>query len=138
MVALFQMCGIVLVLSAMLYMFVRYLMAEGPKCLRCLMLMPSGPVELLLVLSEMADCIWVVVRCVLSVTKFLTLRSIHLLILLVLYGVTFVNCLLNAFALSLSVIAVLVPKRMLLFCCVGDFFCDSFAIVLHSECGLCL
>ena len=32
-----------------------------------------------------------------------------------------VICLLKAFALSMSVMVVLVPKRMLLFCCVGCF-----------------
>ena len=33
-------------------MFVRYLIASGPTCLRCLMSMPSGLVELLFVLFE--------------------------------------------------------------------------------------
>ena len=33
-------------------MFVRYVIASGPRCLRCLMSMPSGPVELLFVLFE--------------------------------------------------------------------------------------
>ena len=45
-VAHFQRWGdIVLMFRAMLYMFVRYLMASGSRCLRCLMFMPSGPVE---------------------------------------------------------------------------------------------
>ena len=60
-VALFQICGIVLVLRDELKRFVRYFMAKGPKCLRCLMLMPSGPMELLFVLFEMAVCIHVVI-----------------------------------------------------------------------------
>ena len=50
--ARFQRWGIVLVLRAVLYMFVRYLMASGPRCLRCLMCMLSNPVELLFVLFE--------------------------------------------------------------------------------------
>ena len=41
-VARFQRWVIVLVFRAVLYMFVRYLMASGPRCLRCLMFMPSG------------------------------------------------------------------------------------------------
>ena len=36
-------------LRAALYMFVRYLMASGSRFLRCLMFMPSGPVEFLFV-----------------------------------------------------------------------------------------
>ena len=51
-VARFQRWGIVLVFRAVLYMFVRYLMASDPRCLRCLMFMPSGPLELLFVLFE--------------------------------------------------------------------------------------
>ena len=51
-VARFQRWDIVLVFRAMLYMSVRYLMASDPRCLRCLMSMPSGPVELLFVLFE--------------------------------------------------------------------------------------
>ena len=102
------------------------------------MLMPSGPVELLFVLCEMAICTWMVVSCIICVGRFLIVRSMCLLILFVRCGVTFVNCLLKAFALSLSVMAVLVPKRMLLFCCVGGFLLDSFVMVPHSECGLCL
>ena len=51
---------------------------------------------------------------------------------------TFVNCLLKAVAFSLSVMAVLDPKRMLLLSCVGGFLLDSFALVPNRECGLCL
>ena len=41
-VARFQKWGIVLVFREMLYMFVKYLMTSGPRCLRCLIFMPSG------------------------------------------------------------------------------------------------
>ena len=51
-VAHFQIGGIVLVFRAVLYMFVRYLMASGPRCLSYLMSVPSGPMELLFVLFE--------------------------------------------------------------------------------------
>ena len=56
-------------------------MASGLRCLRCLMFMPSGPVELLFVLFDMANCTYVMVS--------------HI-----------VNCLLKAFGLSMSVMAV--------------------------------
>ena len=58
-------------------------MARGPKCFRCLMLMPSGPVELLFVLFEMASCISVVVSCIASAGRFLIVRSMRLLVLFV-------------------------------------------------------
>ena len=50
--ARFKRWGIVLVFRAVLYMFVRYLMASGPRCLSCLMFMSSGPVKLLFVLFK--------------------------------------------------------------------------------------
>ena len=137
-VARFQRWGIVLVFRAVFYMFVRYLMASGPMCLRCLMFMPSDAVEFLFVLFEMANCTFVVVSRISSVGSFLVLWSMCLLILFVLYGVTFVNCFLNSFALCMSVMAVLVPKRMLLFHCVGCYLLDSFALVPRRECELCL
>ena len=42
--------GMMLSLSAALYMFVRYFSLRLPMCLRCFMLMLSGPVELLFLL----------------------------------------------------------------------------------------
>ena len=43
---------IMLVLRAVLYMFMRYLMSSNPKCQRRRMFMPLGPVKLLFVLFE--------------------------------------------------------------------------------------
>ena len=54
MLASFHMCGMVLVLRVRLKVLVRYVRPNGPMCLRCLMLMPSGPVELLFLLFRMA------------------------------------------------------------------------------------
>ena len=54
MLASFHMCGMVLVLRARLNVLVRYVRPSGPMCLRCLMLMPSGPVEVLFLLFRMA------------------------------------------------------------------------------------
>ena len=96
---------------------------------RCLIFMPSGPVELLLILFEMANCICVVVSCISLVGRVLIIWSMCLLVLLVLYGVTFMNCLSKAFALSMSMMAALVPKQMLLFYCLSSFLLDSFAMV---------
>ena len=59
-----------------------------------------------------------------------------LLILLVLYGVTFVNYLLKAFASSMSVMTVSFKVNAFVFC-VGGLLLDSFAMVPHRECGLC-
>ena len=46
-------------------------MASGCRCVRCLMFMPSGPVELLFVLFEMANCTCVVVSRISLVVRFL-------------------------------------------------------------------
>ena len=54
MLAHFHTCGILLSLSAALYMFVRYFSPSLPLCLRCFMLMLSGPVELLFLLLLIA------------------------------------------------------------------------------------
>ena len=101
-VAHFQRWSIVLVLRVMLYMFVMYLKASVPRCLRYLMFMASGPVGLLFVLFEMANCTCVVVSRISSLGTFVIVWSMCLLILFVLYGVTFVSYLLKAVALSLS------------------------------------
>ena len=66
------------------------------------------PSRILLVLFDMVNCTCVVVSRISFVGRFLIVRSMCLLILFVLYAVTFINCLLNTFALSMSVMAVLV------------------------------
>ena len=50
----FHTCGILLSLSAALYMFIWYFSTSLPMCLRCFMLMLSGPVELLFLLLLIA------------------------------------------------------------------------------------
>ena len=62
--------------------------------------------ESLFVLFEMANCTCVVVSYVFLVGRVLIVWSMCLLLLLVLYGVTFMNCLLLK-ALYMSVMAVL-------------------------------
>ena len=54
MLANFHTGGILLSLSAALYMFVRYFSPSLPMCLRCFMLLLSGPVELLFLLLLIA------------------------------------------------------------------------------------
>ena len=51
-------------LSAALYMFVRYFSPSLPMCLRCFMLMLSGPVELLFLLLLIAAWTCSVVMCI--------------------------------------------------------------------------
>ena len=51
-------------LSAALYMFVRYFSPSLPMCLRCFMLMLSGPVELLFLLLFIAAWTCSVVMCI--------------------------------------------------------------------------
>ena len=47
MLANFHMCGIILLLRAVLNIFVRNASTSGPMCFRCLMFSLSGPCELL-------------------------------------------------------------------------------------------
>ena len=64
MLANFHTWGILLSLSAALYMFVRYFSPSLPMCLRCFMLMLSGHVELLFLLLLIAALTWSVVMCI--------------------------------------------------------------------------
>ena len=64
MLSSFQTCGILLSLSAALYMFVRYFSPNLPMCLRCFMLMLSGPVELLFLLPLISVWTCSVVMCI--------------------------------------------------------------------------
>ena len=113
-------------------MLLRYLVANGPRCLRCLMFMPLGSVELLFLLHLCSVNLY-----------FLGGKGLDCMVYV---PVDFVCAIwsdicelfVTAFALSMSVMAVLVPKQMLLFCCVGGFLLNSFAMVPHRKCGLCL
>ena len=76
--ACFQVLGIVFVLMEMLNMCVRYLMAVGPRCFRCLMFMLSGPVELLFFACLIACIVWPVVIVIGVFLSFLVFLSIIL------------------------------------------------------------
>ena len=55
MLAIFHMCGIMLVLRTVFNMLVRNAIPRGPTCFRCLMFNLSGPCELLFLLCFIAS-----------------------------------------------------------------------------------
>ena len=114
-------------------------MARGPKCFRCLMLMLSGPVELLFLLVLMASKTWMLVIWILSeLGSLFILLSIFRLFLSVEYLVTFTNCLLKAFVFSFRVIfSLLLNKIVLLGSCLIVLFC-SWCKVFQKMCVLVL
>ena len=61
--AIFHVCGIVFELSEMLNIVVRYVSAVFRSCLRCLIFMLSGPVELLFLACLVASEVCSVVIC---------------------------------------------------------------------------
>ena len=128
------MCGMLFVLSTVLYRCVRCLSAIGPRCFRCLILMLSGPVELLLFCCFSAVCVCCVVMFMSVLCSLFMCLSIFLFVLLVLCVMLFVNCLLNSCAFCLFVSAILLLKVIVeLYCCFG-FLLFSPAIVFHSLC----
>ena len=132
--AVFHVCGMVLVFSARLYICVRYVSALGPRCLRCFMLMSSGPVELLFRAACMACLVCCVVMCMGVVSRCFVFLSVSLLFVCVLCVTVFVNCLLKWCAFCLCVVAVWVPKEMVVLgVCVG-FLLFSPAMVFQSMC----
>ena len=61
--AIFQMLGMVLCLREWLKMSVRILMACGPRCFKCLLEMPSGPVEGVVLQDLIASIVLAGVNC---------------------------------------------------------------------------
>ena len=107
-------------------------MARGPRCFRCLMLMLSGPVELLFFAFLMACVTCSSVMLMGVVFSFLMYRCSFLLVLLVLCMTVFVYCLLKYCAFWCPVIAVCCPKVIVVLWYVACFLFDSEAIVLYS------
>jgi len=133
--AVFQIWGIVFVLSAMLYICVRYVIAFGPRCFRCLMFMLSGPVELLFLalFMDAIVCSFVIVMGV--VCKDLVCLSMYLRRLFVLCMMVFTNCLFRASAFCLFVVAILLFAKVIVLLCMGVGFLFARAdIVFHSVC----
>ena len=103
--AVFQICGMILRFMEELYMFVRYCIAVGPKCFRCLML-------LLFLVAFNASVVCFVVMCIGVVCSLLMLRIIFLFVLFVLCFTVFVYCFVKLFAFCLFVNAVLLLNEM--------------------------
>ena len=116
MFASFHVWGMMLMLSDMLYMLVRYASPSGPMCLRRLMLTLSGPVELLFMLCFIANWTCVVVSVMLVVCSLSVFLSMCL----------FVSCVL---CLTVLVIAFAICVVVLL---------ASSCIVFQRVCVLCL
>ena len=122
MFACFQICGILFVLSDMLYSCVRYVSVSEERCFKCCMHMLSGPDVFLFLDVRIAYLISAVVSRSSGVCNFSICLSIFRFVLRVLCGVAFMNCLFNACAICLClwyVLLVLLPKdiEMLLFVC---------------------
>ena len=129
--AVFHMCGMLFVLSTLLYRLVRYVMASGPRCFRCLMFMLSGPVELLFF-----DCVMASLTCVSVMFMGVLFRcfvclSICLFVLCVLCMMLLVNCLLKCSAFCLLVVAVLLLNVIVLFSVCCGFLFESPAMVFQ-------
>ena len=105
MFANFQMCGIMLLLRAVLNMLVRNANPRGPNYFRCLMLSWSGPCELLFLVLFNAFWICVVVSVMLYPYIFWVALLMDLFVLFVACLTVFVTCLMKQFAI------------WLLFCC---------------------
>ena len=121
-----------------LYMFVRNSIAIGPRCFRCLMFMPSAPVELLFLLFLIAcmtcsDVIGMNVEF-----SLLVCLSMILFCVSVLYFVTLTNCWLKEDAILLGAVAVLPLNVIVLFGCCGGCLFDREFIVFHKMCVFCL
>src|SRR6478609_8069853 len=90
---------------------VRYFMARGPRCFRCLIFTLSGPIELLLLVSFMA-CVawWLEMRMGSQCSFFVCLLTDSCLFFLVASFTVFMNCLLKAVAFCVGVLAGLLLK----------------------------
>ena len=127
-----MLCGIVLVLSERLKIAVRYVSAVFPRCLRCLMFMLSGPVELLFFACLMASEVCSIVICMGFDFSLLVNLSIILYLLCVVCLMWFVNGLLKCSDFCVSVIAVLLLKVMVMLGVCGGFLCARPFIVFQS------
>ena len=136
--AVFQIIGMMFVLSDMLYMCVSSAIALGPRCFRCLMFMLSGPVELLFFESLIACFVCSSVMCMCSVGSPFVLRSIFLFVFRVWCFMVLMNCLLKCSAFCLLVMAVLLLKVIVVFGVSVGFLFRSPDIVFQSLCWSCL
>ena len=122
MLAVFQMDGIVLVLMERLKVCVRSLVALGPRCCRCLMLIRSGPHELFVLLVLIASCVCSVVMVMVGCSSFRICLSVFRFDLSVVWGLGEVKCLLKAFAMSVSVCSGFLKLIVMFSCRFGRLF----------------
>ena len=134
----FQMLGMVLVFSDVLYICVRSVSALWPRCFKCFMFMLSGPVELLFRAFCIACLVCSMVISMGVVFRRLVFLSMCLLSAHVWCSTIFVNCLLNACAFCLLVMAVCVLKVIVVFGVCGGFLLFSPAMVFQSVCEFVL
>ena len=118
-----------LLVSDVLYMFVRYASPSGPMCLRCMMLTLSGPVELLFLLCFIAAWKCVVVSVMLVVCSLNVFPSMCLFVLCL---TVLVNCSLNAFAICVGEVTVFSLKVIVL------VFCWLIRVWSSKECVYCV
>ena len=89
--AVFQIVGIMLVFSVLLYKCVMNVIDLDPRCFICPIFVLSGPVELLFCVCFSALIVSCSVICMCSVCSVLVLRSIFRFIDRVLYFIVLVN-----------------------------------------------
>ena len=135
--ASFRICGMSFVFRDMLKKYVRYFMATGPRCFRCLILILSGPVELLFGALDIASDTWAgVMRMVGDVIDFVCL-FVFLFVVLIACFIVFTNCLLKAVAFCCAVMAGMLLKVVMLFGGEWGFLPPWYLIVFQSVCVFC-
>ena len=138
MFASFHTCGMMLLFSAKLYMWVRYVRPRGPMFFRCLMFSLSGPVELFVLLSFIASWTCVVVSVMFCLGNFRISLSIFLFVPFVVCFVVLTNCLLKQFAVCVcDAMGFSWNVMVLLFVGVGVLF-ERPCMVFQRMCVLCL
>ena len=134
----FYMCGIMLLLRAVLNMLVRNASPRGPMSFRCLIFSLSGPCELLFLLCFISSWTLVEVSVMVYHCMFYVALSIDLFVLCVAYLTVFDKCLLKQFAIRLCVVVILLLHVMVLFRVVGGALIDRPCIVFSkSVCCAC-
>src|SRR6478609_3466869 len=89
---------------------VRWFMARGPRCFRCLIFTLSGPVKLLFLVSFMACVVWRLEMRICLQCSFFVCLSTFLFVLLVARFTVFTNCLLKVVAFCMGFLAGLLLK----------------------------
>ena len=121
--AIFHVCGIVFVLRGRLKIAVRYVSAVTPRCLKCLIFVLSGPVELLFSACFIPSEVCSIVICMGVDFSLLVNLSMILYLRCVVCFTWFVHCLLKCSAFCFSVVAVLLSKVIAMLGVCGGFLC---------------